>query len=471
MDLAPRAVATTSRAHHGKIKSIQRNNVLTHGTSGPKRSKGRAIWHRVLKIFSAFFVAIVGFIGIVYWNEQRLPSIADKSREDTESTDETKKIEALPAEGSGSAGTAADTQLSFSGWYVSERNEHNTQVFRVAASGELKEKIFEFVPNSTANFTQSDMLRDVYHSAALSPDTKRVVYITEEGLFMRSLDSGEVVSLITQTEKSSLQFRMSAQWSVDAMTDVYALSYPAWSANGRYVSFLELQLDSVSCAVFDTLQGEYFPLRGDGLECYDMRWAPSGDRLVISEVTRENTYRFRVVGPDFTNPGEDIAESWASEKKRFMHDVAFHPNAEVIAFLYKNNLNSDDDVVAYARIDGSDFRDMDEKKAKSAAFFSQDGKRMYYIEIDDQELPRMYFTEWEQVKSNKTKVVDLPEGFVRWDRFEWLDKRYIFAIGKTFHSEKRVSDSRVFVIDVEKGSIAYESKLLGENAFPLKPVR
>ncbi len=195
---------------------------------------------------------------------------------------------------------------------------------------------------------------ELHVAPALSPDGKRIAFLSSRGLFSVDLyladaSSGKVLGRITQTaldpHENSLEFTNSAgSWSADgarfayghvqagrSLISVYdvrsgrtvrnipvpvaALYTPAWSPDGKSIVFSGLAGGITDLFVLDLATGATRRLTNDAFADLEPAWSPDGNTIAFatdrftSDLSAQSFGDFRIALLDLTLPPEQSANS------------------------------------------------------------------------------------------------------------------------------------------------------------------
>src|SRR5262249_53573638 len=123
------------------------------------------------------------------------------------------------------------------------------------------------------------------------------------------------------------------QWSIPQMGNVYGVTELAWTADQRYVTFVEGGYEGSNYGIFDTDTRNYTNGLSGGFDVYrPLITSPVNTIYVIPQSVDISGLYVGDISSD--SQVKDISSVFKKEKARF-GDAAFSPDGEKIVFTYQ----------------------------------------------------------------------------------------------------------------------------------------
>jgi len=298
----------------------------------------------------------------------------------------------------------------------------------------------------------------------ISRDGKKIAYVDNEGLKVYDLSLGEDEALITivESEKRGERQIIPPTWSEPELIGVFGLELPLWSADGRYISFIQQNFEGVGNGVIDTKTGIYTKVIGGAYSEYT--WSPSENRLAISGTA------LAAYNPSglFVSRNQDVAktENILSGNTGSV-TVNFSPDGRQIVTVtgeFVRDQEKDDYVgtkkLLVLNIDGSSAQVINSSRIEGlslqdpfiAPFFSPNGQSIYF---GDEVKGRNVLFRYDLGSQQTVQVGALPD-FYKMEQ-NWTPQGYLVLLGQ--RSVPGEGQYRVFVLDLNNNKVIYSSGL------------
>lgn len=298
-------------------------------------------------------------------------------------------------------------------------------------------------------------------SVAFSESKNSLAYIDEEGLKVYDLAT-KTTRIYVRKIKEAIQDTMpqAPLWSPD-MPGTFGIARPAWSADGRYISFSQMWYEGGGAALIDTETEKYSAL-GAGAGYQTMSWSKEGHSLLkpgggVYEGSGLLVFSSEEKGV------KDISHSFVKEEYPHFFEASFSRDAKRIVFtLVEPGANENETtLLGIVNSDGTGFRSLGEKDAYMP-FFSSDGASVFYLKPKDD---GYVLIRYDLATKKREAVMPLPATFNAWSHLPWTEDALLPLIGVAQSSSliQGGDATQLMLLDIAKKQMVYTSPL--ENLF------
>lgn len=351
----------------------------------------------------------------------------------------------------------ASTPLQDNHLIYAVKIKNKSTVFKRSLQKGTLTKIFEFNENEEAD-KSGNLWAGLPPNLALSPDKNQLAFIDQEGLKIYDLSSGKSRNLILKINHKNKQETPS--WSVSALKETYDLARPLWSADGKYISFLESHEEDASFGLIEVESGNYLStILSGGYQ--NLTWSPIGHSFVkpFSEANLDSGLH---VSSDNITKTIDISKK-INKGNAFFFEANFSPDAQKLVFIYSDKAIGekipDSQVLAIANSDGQTFTILKENVTLQSPVFTPLGDEVFFLQKKEKIVLKKYNLKTKEIK----KVAVLPTDFNHWQTF-WTREGFLCLNGTSTSSDLVLGgdETLLLILDVPNSKLIYASPIFNQ---------
>jgi len=341
-----------------------------------------------------------------------------------------------------------------------EKNYHGVTVTRRNLKDGATENIFDYDEAYPATYSDCGL------NVSISPDNRTLSFVDQEGLKLYDCISNKVRNMLIGTYIPSENDCDGIRWFNERLgSDVFRISNPLWSFDGKYICFSEGYYEGGGLGVIEANNLDCDRVDLDGVS---PKWSPKENALL--ETCNSVAY-----GRDWgliycpekkfshgTNIGNKYESSMASQAPYIdLHgfvDANFSHDGEMIAFLFKlyvYNIDCLDHTnptfLGYIMKSTGDYTYIGRSCSIETPFFSKDDQHLYFVA--KVEGHRCLFR-YNIVTRTIYPLAVLPDDYDAWKHIAWTKSGYLclFGISK--------DTSRLIIVDINTHVLIYASPVL-----------
>lgn len=422
---------------HQTVEPVARNPVRNRTETGGRRIGRRAVW----SVISAVLLVMGGgFVVSTYFVPR--PPIPDGVDADPVAEESPARVWEVPLAGTGEAPGAR--------YAYARQEDSDLVVFQGTDGGSPTLVEVARFPDFTADSFLESSEYQAWPIMGFAPSRGLLVYVGNDGLNLYDLNHRKGRPLIRKQQEAQTNVGLPARWSLKGLEGVFALTNPVVSPDGEYVAMTEIRGSDTACGILRISTAEYFsPKDGMGKSpaCLNMVWGRD-NVLVDAEFGVEFQGRLWVVRPDDFSTVTNLSDRIGIRNADF-YEATLAPDGATIAFLYKDTFDTEDNILALAKLDGSGSTILNDEGIKETPFFSEDGRVIYAVES----LPeKQVLVAYGPGPKERAVVAALPENFNYWEDPEWIGDGRLGLVGKISDPLKKIreNNARLVIFDLKQ---------------------
>lgn len=209
-----------------------------------------------------------------------------------------------PAAGEEVSPEATATVNTLSEFYVAEKNDRTTVVYKENIDTEARDELFRFTEPWRYDPESGNSYEGFGPGVDYSASRNQFVYADENGLFLYDPSNQQKTTLLekvgTNGEFDGIPIPVWSKEGINART--FKLLHPLFSGDGRYVSFVESFHEGSDTAIIDTSAqtiSHFHADDDDSIGMHDIDWSDTGHKLTVGSPRP----------PGYNTPGLFFADS------------------------------------------------------------------------------------------------------------------------------------------------------------------
>lgn len=345
--------------------------------------------------------------------------------------------------------------------YIAQKDGKNVVLKKVNIMDGSQQTLFTYRESADASSESGNLWEGLAPSVSLSHDHRRIVYTSDDGIFVRDLITDETTSLVTKTANPPSNTDEAPSWSNSELSGVHILATPQWSSDDTLISFgcgysegattriIYVQTKKIiSLHLLD--QSPFFGVS------WNLAWSPSEAQYVIP-----NSGGYQGPGlwvGNTKNLGQPIDFSKYIASGADYNQAEFSPDGKKVVTVY-GTPNENEKVISNIslfNISKKTSKSLVNSDTISKAFWGNDNSHVYFLSLNQKNVLSQY-----NLFSNKVeREIDLPEDYTQFRKVGISSEGYIILWAMVQVGHSLGSDTnRLYIIDPNNGQIIYTSKL------------
>lgn len=334
------------------------------------------------------------------------------------------------------------------------KNEYRSTVYKRDIQSGTQTKILEFDESKKAD-KSGNLWSGLPPAIALSPNKKSLAFIDKEGLKVFDTQTQTSKTFIRKTEEGSSETDVPPKWSESSLIGVYNLARPLWSADGKYISFLQSHYEGASLGSIDVESGTYRILQDLSGGYNNLAWSPVGHSYVKASSGGYDGIGLYVSQTDIAQADNITAKLGKTEDTPFL-EANFSPDGKRIVFIFEEPGGTKH--VAIANNDGTNFTDLGKRSDVQTPLFSAEGNSVFFFQKKND---AYVLVRSDLAGENFSDVMILPAEFNRWENAYWTEDGFLALVGVSSISGLTMGGdrTRMLILDLTNNKVIYASSI------------
>lgn len=286
--------------------------------------------------------------------------------------------------------------------------------------------------------------------ASLSSNGEFLAYIDERGLVVLNINSQSEEIIISQQQNRVPESEEPPLWSINPKLPVYSIHNPQWSADNKYLSFVQLHYEGTSMGVINIETRDYFTVKingeGASMGINNFYWLPNNEGYIFLTSGYEVGELF--YSANITNRPDSIISS----NDFINNEIAVSPSGTSLLLSAQSEDNNQVTKLILIDLPSGKQKIITHGSQYKALKFSQDEKTIYAIQDEGiAEALHQYSLLDEQ--NSDTTVAYLPREFDNWNFLEWTPEGYAVILGQS----NSLGFTKLMILDLSKNKVIYQS--------------